>query len=220
VARYPQPEGTKGSLRWIQHLVNRYPDVLDTAVGLGTVDWYSPLARDDFAEYRDQACLDRLGVTMSKRPLATFWPSGGPQWDALGRAPSGEAVLVEAKSHVAELLSPPTRAGEASATMIHAALVEAAAALGAAPGADWSQRFYQYANRLAHAWFFADVNGVAVKLVYVHFIGDVEMGGPAQRREWEAALMVLHEALGLRGRLPQYVSEIFVDVGAAVPRVV
>jgi len=32
------------------------------------------------------------------------------------------------------------------------------------------------------------------------------------RREWEAALAGLHEALGLRGRLPRYVAEIFIDV--------
>src|SRR5262245_48810079 len=65
----------------------------------------SPLAGDDFAEYRDEAFPDRFSVTLSKGSISTFWPSGGPQWDALRRAASGEA-----ESYVAKLLSPPTRA--------------------------------------------------------------------------------------------------------------
>jgi hypothetical protein len=52
VGRYPQPRGNRGSLRWIQKLVNERPDVLDAAIGIGRVEWLSPLATDDFAEYR------------------------------------------------------------------------------------------------------------------------------------------------------------------------
>lgn len=220
MGRFPQPQGAKGSLRWIQHLVNQHSEMLNDAIGLGPVAWRSPRADDGYAEYRDQAFVDRLGLTLSKRRLDDFWPSGGPQWDALGRAASGEAVLVEAKAHVPELLSSPTQASDESAKTIRASLAEAASALGAVPGTDWSQRFYQYANRLAHAWFLAQVNGVPVRLAFVHFIGDADMDGPPSRREWEAALMVLHEALGLRGRIPQYVTEIFIDVRPPVPKVV
>jgi hypothetical protein len=220
VGRFPQPQGAKGSLRWIQHLVNQSPAVLDGGLGIGPVEWRSPRADDGYAEYRDQAFLDRLGVTLPKRQLDEFWPPGGPQWDALGRGPSGEVVLVEAKAHVSELLSQPTQASEASAQMIGASLLEAAEALKASQGTDWSKRFYQYANRLAHAWFLAQVNGLTVRLAFVHFIGDADMDGPSSRREWEAALTVLHEALGLRGRLPCYVAEIFIDVRPAVPALV
>lgn len=217
MGRFPQPRGTKGSLRWIQYLVNEHPDVLTRSIGLGSVDWCSPRADDEYAEYRDQAFLDRLGVKLVKRTLADFWPPRGPQWDALGRAASGEAVLVEAKAHVAELLSPPTQATDASAGLIRHSLSEAASALGATPGTDWSQRFYQYGNRLAHAWLLAEVNALPVRLAFVHFIGDADMGGPTSRREWEAASMVLHEALGLRGRMPRYVTEAFIDVRSPVP---
>jgi len=220
MGRFPQPQGGKGSLRWIQLLVNQHPEVMNESIGLGPVEWRSPRADDGYAEYRDQAFLDRLGVVLSKRRLDEFWPSGGPQWDALGRAASGEAVLVEAKAHVAELLSTPMQAVGASAETIRRSLSQAASALGALPGTDWSQRFYQYANRLAHAWFLAEVNGVSVRLAFVHFIGDSEMDGPSSRREWEAALMVLHEALGLRGRIPGYVVEVFIDVRPSVPMVV
>ncbi len=219
MGRFPQPPGDKGSLRWIQYLVNQYPEVLNEAIGAGPVEWRAPLAADDYSEYRDQAFLERLGVVLSKRRLSDFWPSGGPQWDALGCAASGEKVLVEAKAHVPELLSSPTDASPASAEIIRRALSEAAAALGASPGADWSQRFYQYANRLTHAWFLAQVNEVPVRLVFVQFVGDADLDGPLSRREWEAALIVLHEALGLRGRMPRYVAEIFIDVRPSVPAV-
>jgi hypothetical protein len=220
VGRFPQPQGAKGSLRWIQRLVNQHPAILDAGLGIGPIDWRSPRADDGYAEYRDQAFLDRLRVTLPKRPLKDFWPSGGPQWDALGRAASGHIVLVEAKAHVLELLSPSTQASEGSAKIIRASLLEAAEGLQALPGTDWSKRFYQYANRLAHAWFFAQVNNLPVRLAFVHFIGDADTDGPSSRREWEAALTVLHEALGLRSRLPQYVAEIFIDVRPAVPAIV
>ena len=172
------------------------------------------------AEYRDQAFLDQLGLTLPRRSLDSFWPAGGPQWDALGLATSGESVLVEAKAHVPELLSQPTQAGEESARVIARSLSEAATGLGASPGTDWSRRFYQYTNRLAHAWFLAAANGLPLRLAFVHFVGDADMDGPLSRREWEAALTVLHEAVGMRGRMPDYVTEIFVDVRPPVPAII
>jgi hypothetical protein len=193
---------------------------LNEAIGLGPVEWRSPRADDGYAEYRDQAFLDRLGITLSKRRLDDFWPAGGPQWDGLGRAQSGEAILLEAKAHVPELLSSPTQATDTSADRIRRALSEAASALGALPGTDWSRRFYQYANRVAHAWFLAQVNHVPVRLGFVYFIGDADVDGPSSRREWDAALTVLHEALGLRGRMPRYVADVFIDVRPPVPVVV
>jgi hypothetical protein len=39
--------------------------------------------------------------------------------------------------------------------------------MGVADGLDWSRQFYQYANRLAHAYFLERVNGVPSKLVFV-----------------------------------------------------
>ena len=112
MSRFVQQSGTRGSQRWLQHFVNHDPLVLDAAIGVGPIKWLSPLSSDDFAEYRDKAFLDRLGITLHRRPLDSFWPSRGPQWDALGRADSGECVLVEAKAHVAEVFSPKTRASE------------------------------------------------------------------------------------------------------------
>lgn len=78
MARFPQGLRAKGSQRWIQHFVNQAPEVLEKEIGVGPIEWLSPLADDDYAEYRDQAFLDRLGITPSRESLSSFWPTGGP----------------------------------------------------------------------------------------------------------------------------------------------
>ena len=85
----------RGSQRWLQLAVNRCPDVIDDAIseamGLGqyeTIEWLSPLESEDFIEYRDQAFLERLGLSPQRRKLSDFWPRRGPAWNypSFGRA--------------------------------------------------------------------------------------------------------------------------------------
>lgn len=224
MGRYPQLSGpkVKGSLRWIQLMVNTHPRVLNAAISLGPIDWRSPLATDEFAEYRDTAFLDKLDVKLPKVPLDSFWPARGPQWDALGRAKSGAVVLLEAKAHIAEIMSPGSKAGQRSSQeLIRKALDSTARALHAKLGLDWTKRFYQYTNRLAHAYLFQELNEVRTRLVFVYFLNDSDFpDGPTSRREWEAAVRVLHEALGITGHVPNYVKDVFIDVRPPVPKVV
>ena len=84
MSRHPQPRGERGSLRWIQEFVNDRPGVLDSAIVSasgqrikGPIQWRSPLADDDYAEYRDDAFLEKLGIELEARPLAEFWPRRG-----------------------------------------------------------------------------------------------------------------------------------------------
>jgi hypothetical protein len=196
----------------MQWYVNHAPHVLDEQIGLGPIDWQSPLRDDDYAEYRDAAFLDRLGVTLPRRSLEAFWPRGGPQWDALGRAKTGEAVLVEAKAHLNELYSPATGASsESSVALIQASLSETMRGLGVLDGFDWSKQFYQYANRIAHAYLLNELNGVPAKLAFVYFVGDKDMKGPTVRHEWETAVQTVHVALGLNTR-PPFIRDVFIDV--------
>jgi len=160
MGRFRQPAGHKGSLRWIQKLVNEHPNILDSGVGLGPIDWRSPRAADDFAEYRDEAFLDKLDVTLPKVALPKFWPARGPQWDALGRAQSGHVILVEAKAHISEIMSSSSQASPDSLAKIRKTLTATASALHAKPGLDWAVRFYQYTNRLAHAHLLHTLNRV------------------------------------------------------------
>jgi hypothetical protein len=214
VARYPQAQCRKGSQRWIQEIINGDSSILDDAIRLGRIDWRSPLAADAYSEYRDDAFLERLSITLPKRSLPSFWPRGGPQWDALGRAATGEVVLVEAKAHLNELYSPQMGAtAEPSVARIQLSLRETAAHLSVPDGFDWSRQFYQYANRLAHAYFLSAVNAVPAKLVFVYFIGDADMNGPNSREEWATAIHVVHHSLGL-ATIPPYVLDVFIDVRA------
>jgi hypothetical protein len=197
--------------------VNEHPAVLEDAIGVGPIDWRSPLKDDDFAEYRDAPAFERIGANATKVPLAGFWPRGGPQWDALGHAVSGEFIIVEAKAHIPEMFSNPCGAAGNSLRRIKKSLELTHVGLRARPGLVWCERFYQYANRLAHAYWLQKLNGLPTRLVFLHFIGDSEMDGPETRASWEAAIEVVHEALGIRGRVPRYVQDAFVDVRPTPP---
>ena len=91
MGRIVQPKGTKGSLKWIQHVINEYPELLNSHIQSYlddkedlAIEWLSPRADVEYAEYRDQAFLDLLGIRLQKKKLKDFWPNRGPQWDALG----------------------------------------------------------------------------------------------------------------------------------------
>jgi hypothetical protein len=68
MGRIIQPKGTKGSLKWIQHVANECPYVLNARLNehIGytsaqPIEWLSPKAEDDYAEYQDQDFLDLVG---------------------------------------------------------------------------------------------------------------------------------------------------------------
>jgi len=201
MSRVEQPAGSRGSLKWIQRAVNLHPRVLDEPLltqipGAREVEWLSPLASDSYAEYRDGAFLDRIGASELRPQLAQFWPQRGPQWDALARTNCGDILLVEAKAHVAEMLSPATQARSQSLASIEASLGQVASALGAKAKSPWTESFYQLANRLAHLWFLRQA-GKPAWLVLVNFVGDSDMNGPTSPREWEAAYLVAGHVMGL-----------------------
>jgi len=74
--------------------------------------------------------------------LQQFWPNGGPQWDALARSFSGKLLLVEAKSHITELISSLHAKDEESIKRIKQSLEETKKYLNSKAKVDWSQGFY------------------------------------------------------------------------------
>ena len=89
MGRIEQHKGSKGSLKWIQYIVNSCPDVLNNPINnflcydkSRPIEWLSPRKDDNYSEYRDKAFLDVLGIKLSKVRLKDFWPKRGPQWDA------------------------------------------------------------------------------------------------------------------------------------------
>jgi hypothetical protein len=221
MTRFPQPQARKGSQKWIQKLVNDRPEILNSQIWSTLnfpekedIQWLSPLKRDNYAEYRDQAFLNLLGVKLDKMPLAQFWPERGPQWDALGKSSGGKLLLVEAKSHISELISKSKAQDEASMKKIQESLEETGRYLNSRVNAAWSESFYQYTNRLAHLYLLRK-NELPAYLVYVYFLNDTEMEGPATFYEWEGAIKLLNSRLGIGGhRLQKFITNVYIDVHA------
>jgi len=215
--RISQTPGTKGSLKWMQRLAGHHPGLFESALRAqgvlavgATLTWLSPLANDDWAEYRDAAFLDKVGCASLADALAAFWPSRGPQWDGLAHDSSGQIYLIEAKAHRQELASS-CQAGAASLKKISAALAQTRAALGALPAADWLHGHYQYANRLAMLHFFRS-HGVRAHLVFLYFTNGTAMGGPTSPADWEPSTARVKRHLGLPADAGiEGVADIYID---------
>jgi hypothetical protein len=211
-------KATKGSQKWIQKVINGKPQVLNSLIKSNQfisdkdeIQWLSPLKKDGYAEYRDEACLKLLEVNLEKYSLKDFWPNNGPRWDALGKSASGKLFLVEAKSHIPELISHLRAINQASRDKILSSLGQVRERFGSQTDFDWSKTFYQYANRVA----FVDLlhrNGYSAYLLFVYFLNDSEMNGPKTSDEWKGAIRLVHCCLGVRERLlKDFVADIFID---------
>ena len=216
--RVIQPAGERGSLKWIQRAVNEdWPslnDPITKCTNGGEVKWLSPLQSDDFAEYRDEDFLRKIGQEKLASALKTYWPARGPQWDALGRTSNGDVLLVEAKAHIGELCSPGTAASADSRSQIEAAFENLRSKLRTnSNGAPWTGYFYQLANRVAHLDLLR-TNGVSAWLILVNFLGARDVKGPLTTEAWEAAYEVAFHVIGLtrRNALSPYILHVYPNV--------
>ena len=213
-----QQLATKGSQKWMQIIVNQKQDTINqqiqTCLGMAEneeINWRSPLATKNYAEYKDQEFLDALEIQPTKISLSDFWPKSGPRWDALAKSSSGKLILVEAKSHIPELIST-CKASKTSMIKIQTSIEATKKRFGVKIDYDWTKPFYQYANRLAHVYFLRK-NGFDAWLIDVYFINDTDMNGPKTIDEWKGAIRLLHRCLGLKENvLSKFVVDVFIDV--------
>jgi hypothetical protein len=221
MSRFPQQIGTRGSQKWIQLLINDCPQLINTPLQRECqlaadehITWVSPLKSDEFAEYRDQEFLHQIGVSLKQRPLNTFWPSSGPQWDALARTDKGKVFIVEAKAHITEIVSSGCGASSQPKALIEKSFHEVESYLKIQSLTEWTTVFYQYANRLTHLYLLRELNNIPAYLVFVYFLNDKEMNGPATKEEWISAIQVVEEVLGLgkKHSLKPYIIDVFIDV--------
>lgn len=220
MSRFVQAAAQRGSQKWLQALVNRYPGrinhYLAEALELeaaGSIEWRSPLENDDYAEYRDQAFLKQLGIPVGSVDLKSFWPRLGPQWDGLARTDRGDLILVEAKAHISEMCSSPTGAKGKSLGLIRASLDETKRFVRSRAKVDWSTCFYQYTNRLAHLYFLREKARLPAYLLLIYFLNDHDMSGPTTEAEWQGAIKLTETFLGLRRhRLSDHILRVFIDV--------
>ena len=217
--RIPQERGTKGSLKWIQTLINQFPSILgkgirtELSLSVKNIEWLSPLISDDLAEYRDDDFLELLGLSDHTDKLHDFWPTRGPQWDALGRIPpSGPYLLVEAKANIPEVMSESQAKSEKSIRQIRESIHKTQVFLNCESSIDWMTGFYQYANRVAHLYFLRELCSIDAYLVFVYFLNDFTYI-PTSKDEWRGAIQVQKQIMGLtRHRLQNHIREVFIDV--------
>jgi len=202
---------SKGSRLHLQDYINYYPEylnclILSSSYSLSSYaanhpKWISPLAKKNYAEYKDKKFLDAIGYSQISNTLDEFWPSGGPVWDALakieGRDGSNGVILLEAKSHIGELKGQGCRAIPNTRGKIEQSLTVTKKELGVREDIDWTGEFYQYANRLAHLYFLNIKEKIPTWLVFLYFIKDIEQGGPTTVAEWINTLDETKKKLGL-----------------------
>jgi len=216
---HDQPEGKKGSLKWIQRLINEKSHLIDEHISRqlslssgSKIEWVSPV-RQKFTEYRDADFLKAVSHPELIEKLKAFWPKNGPQWDALGVASDGTVILVEAKAHIAEVLTNSGAKDPGSINMIESAFKKVQEDLKINTSYPWSAPFYQYANRIAHLHFLHNMHGIQAALVFVHFLGDEEMDGPRTKTEWQQVNGKVREYLGLtKSSILNRVVDAFIDI--------
>lgn len=212
-----------GSQRQIQTYVNEDPGALTIVIeeALPSLDslkpviqWVSPLKQDKYVEYHDEDFLCALKLDFLADELSEFWPKGGPHWDALAyvmlsyeKGTGLGVVLVEAKSHVAELASQ-CKASPESLEKTEKSLNETKQWLGVAEEVDWTDGYYQMANRLAHLCFFHKQN-VPAWLVNIYFLNDPHT--PISLEEWKKELFKVKQKLGLKSVSISYTADIFLE---------
>ncbi len=214
-----QTSNGKGSLKDIQLLINNHPEIINgllkgkvSTLKNTDIEWLSPLANDDYSEYRDDDFINLLDLNLTV-PLSNFWPARGPQWDAIGKSKNGEVFLIEAKANIPEIVSSPTGAKTTSKLLIDRSLIDTKLFLNITNDVDWSKKFYQYTNRLAHLYFLREVNNVPAWLINVYFINDKSVKGPTSEAEWHGAIKVMKSYLGVgRHKLSKYMIDLFIDV--------
>jgi hypothetical protein len=220
MGKVKQPRGNKGSLKWTQELINEYPSILNKQINKFfnrdsnlPIEWLSPRADDDYAEYRDEAFLDLVGIRLTKTKLKEFWPNGGPQWDALGRDSAiGPYFLVESKANISELLSECQAKAPASLSLIKNSLFETQKYLNCTSHIDWTKGFYQYANRVAHLYYLRCLNNVEAYLVFVYFLND-QTHIPTLKSEWDGAINLQKRLMGLsKHKLQENIIDVFIDL--------
>jgi hypothetical protein len=220
MARIERHRAERGSQKWLQVLINQRPELINDELrgrirlkGGERIEWRSPLESDKYSEYSDGAYLDRLDITLKKKPLDAFWPNRGLVWDALGRTDRGDLLLVEAKAHIGEMVSFGTGAEESSLDLIQKSLSETKSFIESTSEADWTSTFYRYTNRLAHLYFFRKLNELPAYLIFLYFINAEDMNGPRTQEKWEKEIKDLKAILGLGNhKLSPYVLDVFVDV--------
>jgi len=186
-----------GSKDWMQTIINSDMSLsLDNDIGEGRIKWLSPLAADDYQEYRlNQSPISEL-LYIDKNTFSKWWPSPRqPQWDAIGTTDRDAIILVEAKAHLNETKNR-SMAKAHSYELIKNALKKTHSSMSANTAFNeevWMKKYYQTANRL----LFWDNMQLKYKtiLVFLNFIKVPTPRFQTSKEEWNNHTKKIFEAL-------------------------
>lgn len=206
----------KGSLRHVRQYVNDpfLRPVLDALIftaspslairARGSIKWVSPLAAAEYKEFADAAFLRECGLDANAcAALGSWWPAGGPVWDALGTVgldgTSTGILLVEAKAHLGELkANDVTRATGDGKAVIERRLKESQEFFKASASLKpWEEAYFQVCNRFAHLYFLNEKLKVPAWLVWLFIVEAPEWPDRATAGQWARRLTEAYTAIGL-----------------------
>jgi len=184
--------------------------LLDDLIGLGNIQWLSPLTSDSYREYHLESLMKKYPNEINMNGMDwSFWKSNRkPQWDAIGVAPDSTLILVEAKAHTSEMESEGSKATEESRIQIQRQIESVM-------GTDsvWMGKYYQTANRILYLSkikeFFGNKRNVL--LVFLNFVDDVSLK-PEPREKWDSYISKMKEAHPLPKALEENIKYIFMDL--------
>lgn len=232
VAKPPEPKGSRLRIfQWVQQhreqleleLCRQVPSLGEFVMEPGSsIKWIAP----DSSGKEIREGLWRLVLPGPSPQEDGFWPAGGPVWDAAGlvggHGDSGVGVvLVEAKAHAAELVSPRmTPSSYEVDQQRRSALDEAKLAFGVDPSVPWTLTYYQLANRLTFLYYLRMRRRQPAWLINLYFSGDSfrsggqDIVGPKDSNGWRDAIAESKRALGLKPghQLSEYVADVFLPV--------
>lgn len=212
--------GNRGSKLCMQICVNNVHDdvyknkivrksrkrLLDDLIGKGSIHWFSPLAKENFKEYKLKDIAKKYSEETGLNNMD--WKSKiKPQWDAIGVAEDGTLILVEAKAHTGETKS--SFKGEPESKIQIKQEIEKV--MGTDPA--WIDGYYQTANRIYYLsklkQYFGDERDVL--LVFLNFINDVSYK-PEQKEKWDEFISKMKQEHPFPSNLLESIKYIYMDI--------
>ncbi|HZK55524.1 MAG TPA: hypothetical protein VFC84_15230 [Desulfosporosinus sp.] len=200
-----------------EFIIAASPSLLAFMEGKTKIEWKSPLAKDDFYEYRDDF-LKVLGLEQetyqeANHRLIAFWPKIGPQWDGLAIVEGNNReiglLLVEAKAHITETKSSLKAESQVSIDLINQSIAIAQGYYGLEE-TKWTQNYYQLGNRIAFLYFMNEILHIPTWLVLLNFTDGAYK--TTSRGEWLAHYHEIYRDMGINyanHTLLNYVIQVF-----------
>jgi hypothetical protein len=210
MSRIPKPADAIRSEYWLRKLINEHPDLLNNYLlenkiisKTDTIEWLSPILKDDHAEYYDKGFLKILNIDNNKLepPLHDFWPKSGPRWDGLGKTNCNKYFLIEAKAHIEEAVDYCTGAtSKVSIDLIETSINRAKDFYSENKKVYWQKPFYQYANRIAHLYYLKELNNLNVFLIFIYFCDAPDVVKPTNEEEWKGHIRTIDKVFAFKNK--------------------